>query len=381
MFSRNGNRLSGSDAYQGKIEVYEYFDADGAQGAELRSAAGAGWTAAHRLHGLSWVYVALTQPDYGEGEDRRFWTAVPDLAFLMRGIKFTWPGQDTPAWTDNAAALRYWFLTQRRGIPAEAIDEASVRAAVTLCGDMVTAELPEGYEDYGATSPRYAVNGVIHAGDDPEQAEAELDFAWQGWVVEAAGVHHFRPGTDRPIVRTLTPDDIIAIEGIQPAPALQDRINAAAMSLAQSREHDWLEASLPEFNDTEAQTRVGGRLPKDLGTRAFVADPIAGGRLLATQIRRARASAAFTYRVKSGRDMEWLAVMPGDWVRIDDPEHALNGFQAMVTRSVVNPGWTVTLELIEQPNGVYADTLHLPALKPRAIDVQWHFLKDSASFP
>ena len=118
--------------------------------------------------------------------------------------------------------------------------------------------------------------------------------AWQGWVVEAAGVHHFRPGTDRPVARTLKPGDIIAIEAIQPAPALQDRINAAAMSLAQSREHDWLEASLPEFNDTDAQTRDGGRLPKDLGTRAFVADPIAGGRLLATQIRRARASATFT---------------------------------------------------------------------------------------
>ena len=368
-FSRSGNRLSGSDAYQGKIEVYEYFDADGTQGAELRSAAGADWSAAHRLHGLSWVYAVLTQPDYGEGEDRRFWTSRPDLEFLMRGIKITWPGQATPTWSENAAALRYWFLRTRRGIPDAAIDHASVRAAVTLCGAQVTADLPEGYEDYDATSARYAVNGVIHAADDPEQVEAELDFAWQGWVVETAGVHHFRPGADRTIARTITPGDIIAIEGIQPAPALQDRINAAAMSLAQSREHDWLEVSLPEFNDTDAQDRDGERLPKDLGARAFVADPIAGGRLLATQIRRARANATFTYRLKSGRDMGWLAVMPSDWVLIDDPEHGLDDFQAMVTRSVINPDWTVTLDLIEQPNGVYADTLHLPALKPRDIDV------------
>ena len=357
------------DPHRGRITIYEYFKGDGTEGDSLRAAAGEDWTDAHKLNGLSWVHVRLCQPNYGNDIDDRFWSRFPELNFLVRGIQIAWPGQTTPEWTENAAAIRYWWLRTRRGLPEAAIDAASFTAAHSLCEQDIRLALPEGYEDYAATSKRYAVNGVVHADDDPERIEAELDFAWQGWAVEIAGIHHFRPGADRPVARFLTPDEIIAIDGIQPAPPLQDRINAATVSLAQSREHDWLEASLPEFNDTEAESRDGERLPQDLGTRAFVADPIAGGRLLAIQIRRARASATFTYRVKPGPNMEWLAVQPSDWVRITDPEHGLEYFQAMVSRTVVNEDWSVTLDLVAQPNGVYADTLVLPPLKPRAISI------------
>ena len=135
---------------------------------------------------------------------------------------------------------------------------------------------------------RYAVNGVVFSDDDPSGVEAELDFAWQGYAVEADGVYYFRPGADRTVSRAITPDDIVAIESIQPAPAIQDRINTATMSLAQSREHDWLEASLPELEDSDAVARDGETRAEDLGSRAFIADPIAGGRLLAILLRRAR---------------------------------------------------------------------------------------------
>lgn len=212
-------RPPAGNRYRGKISVTEYFAADGTQGAGLRNRV-SDWTAEHKLEGVSWVHVRLDQPNYGNDIDKRFWHRLPEINFLVRGLKFTWPGQATPAWTDNAAAIRYWWLRTRRGIPDAAIDHASVRAAVSLCGAQVTADLPEGYDDYATTSARYAVNGVIHADDDPEQVEAELDFAWQGWVVETAGVHHFRPGADRPIARTVTPDDIIETGEVQPLTAV-----------------------------------------------------------------------------------------------------------------------------------------------------------------
>ena len=375
----SGRRLEPQEnsTHRDKLTIYEYFRADGTEGDSLRTAVAEGmdtdaqgeWTTAHRLTGLSWVHVHLHQPKYGNNIDNRFWARTPELNFLVKGLKLTWPGQTAPTWTENAAAIRYWWLRTRRGLPAAAIDAASFRAAHSLCGETIHFSLPTGYEDYATSSMRYAVNGVIHADDDPERVEAELDFAWAGWAVELDGVYHFLPGADRPIARAITPDDIIAIEGIQPAPALQDRINAATLSLAQSREHDWLEASLPEFADTAAEARDGERLPQDLGTRPFVADPIAGGRLLAIALRRARASATFTYRVKPGPNLEWLAIRPSDWVNINDPEHGLESFQALVTRTVVNPDWSVTLDLVEQPAGVYADTLVLPGIKPRRIDI------------
>lgn len=362
-------RPAPGDKHRGKITIHEYFAADGSEGQSLRAVAGSDWTTSHRLEGLSWVHVHLHQPDYGDTIDNRFWARLPELNFLVRGIKITWPGQTAPRWTENAAAIRYWWLRERRGVPVRAIDEAGFHEAYVLSSQTIHFALPEGYEDYATQSMRYAVNGVIHADDDPERIEAELDYAWQGWAVEAGGVYHFRPGVDRPVQRTITPDDIISIEAIRPAPALQDRINAATVSLAQSREHDWLEASLPELTDEAGLRRDGERLAKDLGTRALVADPVAAGRLLAIALRRARANATFTYRLKPGPALEWLSLRPSDRVQITDPEHGLEDFPALVERVVVNPDWSATLDLSEHPGDLYADTLVLPTLKPRTIAI------------
>ena len=355
--------------FGGRIAIYEYFAADGNQGDTLRAAAPSDWTTEHELNGLSWAHVVLSQPDYGTEIANRFWARFPDLNFLVKGAEITWPGQATPIWTDNAAALRYWWLTVRRGIPATAIDTAGFTAAYNLCEQTISFSLPAGYEDYANSSKRYAINGVVTSDDDPTRVEAELDFAWQGYAVEADGVFHFRPGADRAIARAIAADDIVRIDGIQPAPAIQDRINAAVMTLAQSREHDWLEASIPEFEDAAAVARDGEVLAEDLGGRAFVADPIAAGRLLAIQLRRARASAVYTYTLKPGAALEWLAILPSDWVTITDPEHGLEQFPAVVAKKTVNDDWSVTLDLSEQPDGVYADTLVLPPLKPRQIDI------------
>ena len=353
--------------YNAKIVFQEYFAGDGTQGASLRADVPSEWTTDHRLQGKSWVHVKLTQPNYGKKLDRRFWSRIPEITFQVKGIRITWPGQDTPIWTESAAAIRYWWLRERRGIPAEAIDEASVMSAHSLCDETINHALPADYAGYQSTSKRYAINGIIHSNDDPERVEAEMDFAWQGFAVERDGVFFFRPGADRVISAIIDPDHIQSINSIQPAAATQDRINAVQMALAQSREHDWLEFSLPEINDAAAQARDGIYLPQDLGKRAFVADPIAGGRLAAIALRRARASAVFTYTLKAGPNMQWLSISPGDWLRINDPEHGLLNFQVMVLRSELNPDWSVTLTMIEQPAGVYADTLVLPPLKPRPI--------------
>ena len=231
--------LSGSK-YSGYIEVYEYFAADGTQGADMRqndlplttqyqevpgepwlddptahaeymrlsSTSEAepfrtpypAWTTSHKLRGLSWVFVKLTQPEYGQDLAKRLWTKVPNLEFLVKGIKISWPGQAVPQWTDNAAALRYWWETERRGRPADAIDLTDFSAAYNLSEQTVDATnsgkspLPAGYEDFEPSSKRCAVNGIITAGDDVSQAEDQLDAAWAGEVIEAGGKLRFRPG-------------------------------------------------------------------------------------------------------------------------------------------------------------------------------------------
>ena len=84
------------------------------------------------LPGIAHVRVALFDTETNR---------VPRLAFLVRGIKIRWPGQVDPVFTNNAAAIRYWWLTERRGIDADLIDEQSVRDAIARCGETVDVDL------------------------------------------------------------------------------------------------------------------------------------------------------------------------------------------------------------------------------------------------
>ena len=159
---------------------------------------------------------------------------------------------------------------------------------------------------------------------------------------------------------TLGSDDIVEMGAIQPAPAIQDRVNAVTMRLQQSREHEWGNLVLPEYRDTAAITRDGERLFRDLGVRRFVVDPIAGARLLAIFMRRTRAAAVYTYTVRPGDDFGWLEVAPGDLIAVNDTENGITLQTAMVTSMRVGEDWEVTLTLQEHPSGIYADTLVLP---------------------
>ena len=163
------------------LRIVEYFDADGTQGDSLRDAS-PGWTSEHKVTGKSWVHVHLRQPAYGNDTDKRFWFRLPQIEFLVKGLKFTWPGQATPTWTENAAAVRWWWLRTRRGIPEGMIDEASVTAALAVCGKTVTVQIPAGsdYAGYNATSGRYTSNGVVYSDDAVERVEDELDYSVAG---------------------------------------------------------------------------------------------------------------------------------------------------------------------------------------------------------
>ena len=152
------------------------------------------WTTEHKLDGVSWVAVKLTQTEYGQDLEKRLFTRVPNIEFLVKGIKITWPGQTTKKWTENAAALRYWWETERRGRPDSAIHQGDFTAAYDRCAGEVTVSLPSGYEGFKATSYRYTINGMVESGDDVSRVETNMDAAWAGQVIEAGGLIRFRPG-------------------------------------------------------------------------------------------------------------------------------------------------------------------------------------------
>ena len=369
--------IQGTGDWQNRITIWEEFDglgSTGGAGPTALRAACADWTTDHQLKGISHVIVRLRQSNYGAGTadvdlDDRFWTAVPDLSFLLKGMKITWPGQAVATWTENAAAIRYWWMRNRRGIPDEAIFVGGIGQAVAVCGHQVTVMAPTGADaaDYPATEARYAINGTVLSGMAVEQVEAEFDWCWQGHVVEIDGVHHFRPGAERAPILDLGADDIMSLEALRAAPSLQDRVNAAHIRISQSWAHDWSPLSLPEFVDPEQQLRDGERYPLDLGERQFEASPTGVIRKTAVYMRRARASAVFTYRVQARSDLRWLGVLPTDRLRLTDPSLGLENFLVVIHGVTVNPDWSVTLQLEEAPDGIYSDTLYLGPLRGRGV--------------
>ena len=370
--SENGNTIpefsetgaTPNTKYNGRISFHCYYN--GIPGDQpIHKVAGSKWTNKHLLTNKTAIHIRLIQPDYNTNSER-FYNSVPNFEFLIKGLKITYPNQTEPVWTNNAAAIRYWWLTERRAVPSSAINTASFQKAFDYCGALVDNSLPETYgNEYPNKSPRYMINGIVQSTDDHNQIENEMDFAWAGNVIEVGGKHYFRPGRDdnigRPITR-IEPEDIITRQSIQPAPALTDRINAATMRLSQNSATDYLESGVPIFVDEAGVKRDGSRLSKDLGTRTFVCCPSSAGRLLATTIRRARSFKRYEIVITPGSELERMELMPSDLVIYNDPDLAVENVRCVVVAMQQNPDFSISLTLEQQLNGTHADTAILPPL-------------------
>ena len=365
----DGKLLNLDSRWNPYIKIYEYFAADGTGGSSLRSESSR-WTNRHRLVGKSWIHIKLIQNDYeGEYNDRIF-THFPEINFLIKGIKFTWPGQTTPIYSNSAAVVRYWWLTQRSGVPVDIIDLSSFNAAQLVCTEGVNYTLPvQNYREYNGNSIRYPVNGLITSEDDPQSVTSELDFCWQGYVVESDARLYFRPGVNRPITQILTEKDIIDTESIQVAPILQNRINAMSMSIEQSSAKQYQNQNIPKQRDlNNQQIRDNNQeLWTDLGVRRFINDPIVAGRLLVIALRRAQVLSTYVYRIKPGQFLQWLTILPGDWITLENPSLGLNGTM-LVTGVVTNEDWSVTLTIQPQGDNFYEDPPISNILPPEVAD-------------
>ena len=382
-FTRSGNHLDCGMAvdpdpnddeapkdYTGRLDVYEYFAANGNQGTELRNAVEE-WTTDDRMEGLSWVAVRLNQTNYGDDSSKRFYTSggIPNIEFLVKGIKITYPGQTAPIWTDNAAALRYWFETVRRGHPASIIDATSFQAAFNRCAEEITFTLPAELADFNGVGPRYSANDIITSGMGTEDLQSEFDWAWQGNVAESSGFLHFNAGADRTVRYNITEEDTVRIAETQTGPTATDRVNSVTMSINQSRDHDYTAYDVPEVIDTDALSRDEDQeSPKNLGHRLFIDSPVWATWLSYIALREARDSLLLPITVRPGTasaPFGFMELRPGEWVTVTNAELNMNQFLFQVQSKTINEDYTVSLLLTEQKRGNFAETLELPPLRGR----------------
>ena len=359
--------------FAGQIKIWEVFTASGSTSGPgpraLRDVPGSEWTTAHRGEGLSYVIVKMTQTERG-GE--AVFGGFPELSFVVRGRKFAWPGQATPAWTENAAAVVYDYLRSRRGVPAAEIDNASFQAAYAICDAQVRVARPDDrYKDWPETERRYAVNGIIFADDDPERIQTEFEFAIRGNVFEWNGKFRITAGSNRTPTTTITDADLAdaGVESVTVAPPISERVNVATMGLDQSRFHDFGNYTAPEVVDQAQLDRDGERLEKNLGNRVLVNSPSALDRLITGALRRARSSMSVTIRLSSGKLMKWLALRPTELCEITNRTHGLDRWWGEVSAVTLNEDCSVTAVFDEIVEGEFDDDLGLGSIPGRAVAV------------
>ena len=357
------------------FECHEYFKADGTEGAESFAAASAGsseltWSAATvQGKGLSWVYIKLTQNDYGRDLDSRRYNRIPNIEFVVKGLKVGSrrnPNTGAKTWTENAAIIRKWWLTERRGVNWRDINNGYYNAAVQRCDTTIDISNLDNFDSTAMQSnlKRYTVNGLIHSGDDVVRIEEDFDFAWDGSVVEWDGEYLFRPGGDRASVREIVPDDITEEPLYRPGTTLNS--NRYLCSLPQSEWHDWLPYDI-RVDDIGKQDYDGQVQTLNLGPTAFVSNPAQAANLLRSAARRARASSSIELTLKPGDSFESASIVPGDKVTLSIPELGISDQDYLVVNSRVLAGWAIRVVLAEWGSDWFDDDISLEHYSPRQV--------------
>lgn len=343
--SKINNRWSGTGRWEGRIAVWEHFDNDAADRGQSAIDADIGWTSDHRLDGISYVHVRLNQNNYGDRADRRFWTGVPNLEFCVRGIKLQNPALTTPTFSSNSADVFYWWLTERRGIPAEEINRSYFLAARSVCGN--TNFFSDG-------AMRYETNGLISSGDSAVEIQRQLEYGIAGAVVEYDGEQRIIPGTDRPSMMDIGEDAIISEPIIQVAPAQIERINEVSSTLLQDKDFNYQSRDVPPVADDVAKGRDGETLATDLGQLRFINTQQAAQYLAAVALRQARAGQQLQLEVSPGSNLERLSLVPGQIVSVSIGEYAITNVPYYINRVETQPGQAVKLTLQERPDDLFS---------------------------
>ena len=429
-FTRNGGHLTPSDGrYQRQagapapaIEIFEYFDADGTQGVDMRtptapagrqygnsrigpwssapdartlyyrdpidaalglysepfpySAEAKTWGTAHRLDGLSYVGVKLFQNYYNvQDRNSRVWQKVPKIEFVVKGKKLTWPGQTTPKYTENPIAWLYWYDTVRRGIPASRIDTPSFTESFNKCDEDVTiplSRIPASHrylvnvQGTGRTTKRYFGGLEVLSGLDSAQFYSWIEGCCLGYRFQDGGNIHYRVDYDRASSLTVVQDDFVAAPQATPWPAVDERINDFNATLTQSQRNGFNRDTVA-LRDASAVVRDTKVLSLDVQVEG-VYDEIVAARLLYIRLRHQRQSLVITGTVGRVTGLNHLKALPGDAWTVTLPLYGVFGQKMEVIeikKSFLDGTAEVRLKLLD--TGIYADTLVLPELTGRPV--------------
>ncbi|WP_419930446.1 hypothetical protein [Candidatus Poriferisodalis sp.] len=230
----------------------------------------------------------------------------------------------------------------------------------------------------------YEVNGIVSSDDRLADVADEMGFAGSGGVVSDGGVQYAMPGWDREPVAHLdaTHPDVQRLPW-RSAPPLDERVNAASVTLANSRAHHHKPYTTAQVVDQAQRVRDGQLLHHHYGSKGFMTSPVAATIILRQQLAAARPWKVVPYEMPIEFDASLRKAIPGQRITLNDPgidlhpvvsrdpAGALFGYgnpsgryMRLLNRTFNFEQLTMRLLVVEHPDGVFAPDQAFPGLEP-----------------
>lgn len=297
------------------------------------------WTAAHRLQGITYIYVKLGW------DPTAFPNGIPNIKALVRGKKVTDPRNPAapPAWSENWALCMRDYLMADYGLncPADEIDDTHFSAAATIADDAVPI--------LGGTQARYTCNGTVDLTMKPQDIIDQMITAGAGMLTYTQGKFALFAGYHVNGSSVLTLDESGLRGAIQVNPKLprRDMFNGVKGQFIDAS-NQWQLSDFPTYQNPTYAAQDGETIIKDIQL-PYTNDPVRAQRLAKIILERGRNAMTVTYPAK----LVGLQVAVGDSVALNIAQLGFAAKEFLVVGWAFSQDGGVDLSLIEISAAVY----------------------------
>jgi len=246
----DGNVTDGD--FSGYARIVEHLGAADQAAEPLLVAANVGWTTAHRLSGVAYLYIRLqwSRDVYPRG--------IPNISAVVRGKKLYDPRTATTVWSDNLALAVRDYLAGDYGLSSTdaEIDDTALIAAANICDEAVTLA-------DATTEARYTCNTVLDTGATPRANMEALLSGCGGALTWPAGLWTLHVGAYESPTVTLDADDLAGALQIRARVPRQDLYNAIKGTYVDPAQ-GWQPTDFPAVTSATYATQDGAQIFRDV---------------------------------------------------------------------------------------------------------------------
>ena len=195
-------------------------------------------------NGIAYLYVRY------EFDQDVFANGVPLITAVVKGKKVYDPRSDTTAWSANAALCVRDYITSAYGLQDSDVDDTAFSVAANVCDEAIAL-------DGGGTEVRYAMNGVVTAGESHSTILGRMMTSCAGTLFWGAGKWKLISADYVAPTKVLTLDDLRSNISLDTRTNLRDQFNAVQGTFNDAASR-WITVDYPPFTSSVFETEDGG---------------------------------------------------------------------------------------------------------------------------